>query len=227
MARRHHAVNRALCETAWTLGGQADMEVQGLLPGSRLRPDLRLVFHGDHLLSDVQINHPLAPSYVSRVAGGKPMTVARASARLKRNKYERMRRHVGATFIPFVADSFGGLSDDALQLVGRMADAAQQHMQMWQRDQIVRHVLCNVAVAIQRENAATVLAGHAAIDFSRRGTNKSDDEGATDEDEQEDEDEEEAEDNEEDNEQKLNDQDVEQAEEEDEKQAEEQYQMEA
>ena len=148
VARRHHAVNRALCETAWTLGGQADMEVQGLLPGSRLRPDLRLVFHGEHLLSDVQINHPLAPSYVSRVAGGKPMTVARASARNKRNKYERMRRHVGATFIPFVADSFGGLSDDALQLVGRMADAAQQHM--WQRDQIVRHVLSNVAVAIQR-----------------------------------------------------------------------------
>ena len=118
---------------------------------------------------------------------------------------------------------------EVCKLNTRLTNHHTQHMQMWQRDQIVRHVLCNVAVAIQRENAATVLAGHAAIDFSRRGTDKSDDEGATDEDDQEDEqdDEEEAEDNEEDDEQKLNDQDVEQAEEVDEKQAEEQYQVEA
>ena len=183
VARRHHAVNRALCETAWTLGGQADMEVQGLLPGSRLRPDLRVVFHGEYLLSDVQINHPLASSHVQRVAAGMSMIVGRAVARLKRRKYERMRRHVGATFIPFVAESLGGLSDDSLLLVGRMADAAQQHMQMWTKEQIVRHVLCNVAVAIQRENAATVLAGHATIDFRRRGPDESDYEGETDEDE--------------------------------------------
>ena len=172
------------------------MEVRGLLPGSQLRPDLRMVFHGEYLLSDVQVNHPLAPSYISRVAGGKPMTVARASASTKRSKYERMRRHVGATFIPFIADSYGGLSEDALRLVQRMADAAQQHMALWQREQIVRHVLSNVAVAIQRENAATVLAGHAAIDFSRRGPEKPDiwHEGTTDEDdddEADDEDEEE------------------------------------
>ena len=218
-----------LCETAWTLGGQADMEVQGLLPGSRLRPDLRLVFHGEYLLSDVQISHPLAPSYQSRVAGGKPMTVARASARNKRKKYERMRRHVGATFIPFVADSFGGLSEDALQLVERMADAAQLHMAMWRKEQIVRHVLTNVAVAIQRENAATVLAGHAAIDFSRRDSQESDQEGATDEDDEdedkgveqpEDEEEQEAE-----QENDQNDDDVEEEEEEEEteKRGEEQY----
>ena len=105
VANRHHAVNRALCETAWTLGGQADMEVKGLLPGSQLRPDLRMVFHGLYLLSDVQVNHPLAPSYQSQVAGGQVMTVARASARVKHRKYERMSQATGATFIPFVADS--------------------------------------------------------------------------------------------------------------------------
>jgi hypothetical protein len=193
VARRHHAVNRALCETAWTLGGQADMEVQGLLPGSRLRPDLRMVFHGEYLLSDVQINHPLAPSYVWRVAGGNVMTVANKSASDKRKKYERMRQVIGATFIPFIADSCGGLHDDSFLLVGRMADAAQQHMAMWRKEQIVRHVLSNVAVAIQRENAATVLAGHAAIDFSRRGPEESNHEGASDEDDNDEEDEEDTE----------------------------------
>ena len=59
------------------------------------------------------------------------------------------------------------------------------HLAMWPRQQIVRHVLSNVAVAIQRENATTVLAGHAAIDFSRCGPAESNHEGATDEDEDE------------------------------------------
>ena len=199
VAGRHHAVNRALCETAWTLGGQADMEVKGLLPGSRLRPDLRLVFHGQYILSDVEVNHPLAPSYQARVAGGMPMTLARESARNKRNKYERLRRTIGASFIPFIADSFGGIAADSLQLVHRMADASQEHMAMWTREDIVRHVLSNVAIAIQRQNAATVLAGHAAIDMSRRGgKGDSDSEGAADEDDNdEDEAEEEAEEEEE------------------------------
>ena len=53
---------------------------------------------------------------------------------------------MGAAFIPFIAGSFGGLSDDAVQLVQRMANAAQ-HMQVWHREQIMRHVLCNIAVA--------------------------------------------------------------------------------
>jgi hypothetical protein len=102
-------------------------------------------------------------------------------------------RPVFTTFIPFIADSCGGLHDDSFLLVGRMADAAQQHMAMWRKEQIVRHVLSNVAVAIQRENAATVLAGHAAIDFSRRGPEESNHEGASDEDDNDEEDEEDTE----------------------------------
>ena len=190
VASRHHAVNRALCETAWTLGGQADMEVRGLLPGSRLRPDLRMVFHGEYLLSDVQVNHPLAPSYQTRVAGGQPLSIANASSRRKSKKYERLTQTTGATFIPFVAESLGGLPTDALRLVGRMADASQQHLAMWSREQIVRHVLLNVAVAIQRENAATVLAGHTIVDMNRR-VHENSDEGGTSEEEEDDEDDEE------------------------------------
>ena len=203
VANRHHAVNRALCETAWTLGGQADMEVRGLLPGSRLRPDLRMTFHGEYLLSDVKISHPLAPSYQTRVAGGQPLSISNASSRNKSKKYERLTKVTGATFIPFIAESFGGLHANSLRLVGRMADASQQHLAMWSREQIVRHVLLNVAVAIQRENAATVLAGHAIVDMHRRAYESSDEEGASeieeDEGEAEEEEEEEEQEDEEDN----------------------------
>ena len=187
VANRHHAVNRALCETAWTLGGQADMEVRGLLPGSRLRPDLRMTFHGEYLLSDVQVSHPLAPSYQTQVAGGRPLSISNASSRNKSRKYERLTKATGATFIPFIAESFGGLHADSLRLVGRMADASQQHLAMWSREQIVRHVLLNVAVAIQRENAATVLAGHAIVDMHRRAYESGDEEGASEVEEDDDE----------------------------------------
>ena len=40
---------------ACTVGGQADMEMQGLLPGSRLRRELRLVLHSEYMLSDVRL----------------------------------------------------------------------------------------------------------------------------------------------------------------------------
>ena len=74
---------------------------------------------------------------------------------------------------------------------------------MWSREQIVRHVLLNVAVAIQRENAATVLAGHAIVDMHRRAYESSDEEGASeieeDEGEAEEEEEEEEQEDEEDN----------------------------
>jgi hypothetical protein len=49
--------------------------------------------------------------------------------------------------------------------------------------QIVRHVLCNVAVAIQRQNAATVLAGHAAVDMRRHSMGSGDDEGESEDEE--------------------------------------------
>jgi hypothetical protein len=179
------------------------MEVQGLLPGSRLRPDLRMTFHGEYLLSDVQVSHPLAPSYQTRVAGGRPLSVSNASSRNKSRKYERLTQVTGATFIPFIAESFGGLHADSLRLVGRMADASQQHLAMWCRDQIVHHVLVNLAVAIQRENAATVLAGHAVVDMHRRVYESSDEEGASeieeDDDEAEQEEDEEEEEDEDDN----------------------------
>ena len=84
-----------------------------------------------------------------------------------------------------------------------MADASQQHLAMWSRAQIIRHVLVNVAVAIQRENAATVLAGHAVVDMHRRAYESSDEEGASemgeDDDEAEQEEDEEEEEDEDDN----------------------------
>ena len=52
-------------------------------------------------------------------------------------------------------------------------------------------MLLNVAVAIQRENAATVLAGHAVVDMHRRAYESSDEEGASEIEEDEDEAEEE------------------------------------
>ena len=150
-----------------------------------------MTFHGEYLLSDVKISHPLAPSYQARVARGKPLSISNASSRNKSRKYERLTKVTGATFIPFVAESFGGLHAESLRLVGRMADASQQHLAMWSRDQIVRHVLLNVAVAIQRENAATVLAGHAIVDMHRRAYDGSNKEGASETEEDDDEAEEE------------------------------------
>jgi hypothetical protein len=41
-------------------GGQAQREVHGLQADSLLRPDLQIVYPGQHVLTDVAISHPLA-----------------------------------------------------------------------------------------------------------------------------------------------------------------------
>ena len=62
ISTRHHAVVKALEHSVMTVGGQAIPEPRGLVSDSRLRPDLQIVFPGQHVLTDVVISHPLTAS---------------------------------------------------------------------------------------------------------------------------------------------------------------------
>jgi hypothetical protein len=160
---RHHAVNNALYEAALLLGGQAAKEVKGLAGNSRLRPDLQMVFHGEHLLSDVMITHPLAPSQLHRTARGRPLAQSTQRAQAKHIKYREVARQHRAIFLPFVAETYGGLTPAAVQLVERMARAGQQQVTMWTDNEVKQHIMAHVAIAIQRFTAMTVLAGDASM----------------------------------------------------------------
>jgi hypothetical protein len=52
------------------------------------------------------------------------------------------------------------MGSDAMTLMQVISEAGQEHLGLWPRDQIVRHLLESVATAVQRGNAMTVLAGY-------------------------------------------------------------------
>lgn len=66
-------------------------------------------------------------------------------------------------FIPFAAETCGGLGPQALQLLRLIASRALEQLSIWPHHDIVQHMLGSVAVAIQRGNAMTVLSGYSMM----------------------------------------------------------------
>jgi hypothetical protein len=85
---RHNAVVDALHHTALTVGVQAAREPVGLDLEDGRRPDLQIVFLGEHILSDVVVCLPLSPSYVDKAAAGGVNLIARKRQQSKHIKYE-------------------------------------------------------------------------------------------------------------------------------------------
>jgi len=143
-----------------TVGGQAIREPKGLVSDQRLRPDLQIVFPGCHLLSDVVIAHPFTSSRIKhRNALGGNAPLARLHEKIKTIKYKALTAQQQATFIPFAAETCGGLGPQALKLLKLLAEQAREHLSIWPHHDIVGHMLGAVAVAIQKGNAMAVLAG--------------------------------------------------------------------
>jgi hypothetical protein len=149
----------ALYHGVLTVGGQAVREPAGLDLEDGRRPDLQIVFPGEHILTDVVITHPLAPSYIERAAG--PATaIARRWQGKKRTKYKKTAAHQEARLLPFAVETCGGLAPDAVTLLKALSHAGEEHLGLWPRDVIVRQLLGSVAVAVQKGNAMVVLSGY-------------------------------------------------------------------
>jgi hypothetical protein len=69
---------------ATTTRGQAKREVKGLQAGAALRPDLQIVYPGQHVLTDVAVVHPGAQA---RENPENSTTTAKKMAGAKRTKY--------------------------------------------------------------------------------------------------------------------------------------------
>ena len=62
--------------------------------------------------------------------------------------------------LPFSVETCGGMAEDAVELLDRIATAGAEHLTFWSHNRIVQHLLAVVAVAIQKGNAMTVQAGY-------------------------------------------------------------------
>jgi hypothetical protein len=159
---RHNAIVDALYHAVLIMGGQAVREPKGMHVEDGRRPDLQVVFPGQHLLTDVVVSHPLTIARVQNGAGCSTLGVARSAQRKKRKKYEETAARHEAVLFAFSVETCGGMAPEALALLDRISRAGQEHLSLWSHTQIVQHMLCSVAIAIQKGNAMAVLGAYSA-----------------------------------------------------------------
>jgi hypothetical protein len=147
--KRHNAIVKILKKWIERAGGIATVEPRGLTAKSNDRPDIDTMLGLDSYFLDVTVLNTLAASNLAR---GEAF-LQHAEARKKR-KYHGMGQAHGAEVIPFALDVYGVFGDDALEFVNKLADYADQNASNYSPMQIREGLMNEVAVALQKGNAA-------------------------------------------------------------------------
>jgi hypothetical protein len=156
---RHNAVVHALYAHAGYAGGAVAKEPSGLSTEDNRRPDLQIVFPGQHILTDVVISHPLCPSHIT-AASKKHIVTAEQAEQRKHVKYHQIAEHQHARFLPFSVETTGGMGRDAVELVDQISLACRDHLTLESHLYIARGVRASVAIAVQKGNALAILGGY-------------------------------------------------------------------
>ncbi len=154
---RHNEVVNALWRVVLAVGGQAVREPVGLEFDDGRRPDLQLVFPGQHVLTDAVVVHPLAPSYVGQGTSLSATGAARMQQRVKTRRYSKTAARHEAMLLPFAVETCGGMAPDAIRLLRLIAQAGHEQLGMLPVEHIARQLVGAVAVAVQRGTAMVYL----------------------------------------------------------------------
>ena len=138
----------------------ARIEPSGLSEDERIRPDLQLLMDQYNKFVDVTIVHPTAPSHLKQAQT--QLRTAHDACESKKNKYKNVSQQHQAEFIPFALESYGGISEAALQLIQEISVFASDHLSAWTKEEIVENLNSAIACAVQRGNAIAALSGYQA-----------------------------------------------------------------
>ena len=123
------------------VGGQVEREATALDPHSQQRPDLRIVFPGRTLLSDVVVTHALSTSRVARSVSVGTQSAAAAKQWVKK-MYAHVASRLGAELLNVSVDTCGGLASEAVQLVRTIGEEGERWTAgTWTRARIERQLL--------------------------------------------------------------------------------------
>ena len=77
----------------------------------------------------------------------------------KRKKYKELAEKYKAKMIPFIMETSGGIGPAEWEVVKMIFTAAHDHHTMWHQKMIEKELMGEIAIAIQRGNARTMIAG--------------------------------------------------------------------
>ena len=79
---------------------------------------------------DVRVTHPTSVSYVTTACQGS-LKAAEEAAQEKKRRYAAMAHSEGATFVPFIVETYGGFGKDARAFIEDLAKFAATTSQVW------------------------------------------------------------------------------------------------
>ena len=106
--RRHNDVVNILVKYIRKAGGLAKAEPASVSTDNRTRVDVEAHLGALHLHIDVRITNPTAPSYMQ--VATQTLGAAVHAEKEKNWKHDKNSEDVGAVFVPYVIETFGGIA---------------------------------------------------------------------------------------------------------------------
>ena len=124
------------------------------------RADAQIYFTSDISLMDVQVTHPAAPHYaISTNIASTPLGTAR-SREIAKHSNNKQAKSEGASFYPFVMETYGGLGKEAsvfVQKIGKLY--AETSPFPINRNTFTTKMVKAFGITLQKGNALVQVAG--------------------------------------------------------------------
>ena len=155
---RHDLIVRLLASHARFAGGAVYVEPRHL---EGKRADAQIFFSTDTSLLDASVIHPASPYYaISTTIASTHLGAARFRERQKHNKYDSQAKSEGASFFPFVLETYGGLGAEGSQFLDKLAKLYVENSPFpVNRTAFRTRVNRTISIILQRGNALVQLAG--------------------------------------------------------------------
>lgn len=148
------------------VGGVSVVEPANLDPDNRLRPDQQIILDKKKFIIDVSIVHPASQSYLNLDCTKRSLGLAESKAMSKTLKYhDLLKKRNGnnnqkSIFVPFILETFGGISRSGADLLKKINIFSQQNQSVWTSDEIKFILRFSISCALQRGNAAAIRQGY-------------------------------------------------------------------
>ena len=167
ITNRHNVIVNLIASFVRDCGGIALVEPAALSKQSSKHPDIDIVIGTRHIYVDVTIRHPLAPSKLHS-ASTHPNSILQSAERDKHKKYDTLAHQNHASFIPFVVDTFGHITETSLQLLHDIIDSSPSPPNHTQTLTQYYTIIAYIAIAIVHSNSFIISTGTQQCRIGRR-----------------------------------------------------------
>jgi hypothetical protein len=151
---RHDSLCNVLARHIGLLHAEVVNEPTDEFVDSDLRPDLKVSLHQQVYYFDFTVAHPLTESNLTSAQAVLGTTTR--SEGIKDDKYLALCEQLGAKFVPFAFETYGGLGAKAKEFLSSLARFARENSHVIPPGEIMNSLRYSLAVVLQKGNALII-----------------------------------------------------------------------